>query len=77
MTDPTHSLLGNCHMAIPPPLASWKALAGQQLSLPSDILHFLQVGDHARLVEDRVGRAHAAAEVKFELLHGECLRNQV
>ncbi|KAH8423712.1 uncharacterized protein LDX57_001468 [Aspergillus melleus] len=75
MTHPTDPLLrdgdvpGSRRFAVRP-------LANQELGLGLDILRLLQAGHNPRLAEHRIGRAHATAEIEFQIFDRESLGDQ-
>lgn len=71
MTNTAHALLRDHHPPIPPRLSTRRAVAQQQPSLGGDEARLCQPGDDAHLVDDAVGAAHAAAEVRLEVADEE------
>ena len=70
MAHTAHPLLGDDDSPIPPAVAARHAIAKQQRGLGVDDLALAQAGHDAGLVDDRVGRADAAPEVRLEVGDG-------
>jgi len=69
VTDSTDPLLPDNDPPIPPSLAPWNSVTQQKHRLARHQLRLPQPRHDPRLVDDAVGAAHAAAEVRLELGH--------
>lgn len=71
MADEAVPLIRDGHVSVAPALPARHAVAQMQTRRDGDLLGLAQARDDARLVDEAVGRADAAAEVALEGPHGE------
>ena len=69
MTDPTDPVLPDDDPPVPPSLAPRNPVSQQEHRLARHQLRLPEPGHDPRLVDDAVGAAHAAAEVRLQLGH--------